>query len=111
MCLCVYEGGCLFFATSLRLARVPPPVVGGAARFLSLETVRTVTSPAMPHSRGDVNTAQEAARAHQLLLCGPFCERAFLKSLSHERQEGPEGTTAPQWRGVLLIARYHQVLA
>ncbi len=44
MRLCVYEGG-LFFATSLRL--VPSPVVGRAARFLSLETVKTATSPAM----------------------------------------------------------------
>jgi hypothetical protein len=35
-----------------------------------------------------------------------FCERAFLESLSHKRQEGPGGTAAPQWRGVLLIARY-----
>ncbi len=51
MRLCVYEGG-LFFATSLRL--VPPPVMGRAARFLSLETVRTATSPAMSHHRGNV---------------------------------------------------------
>ncbi len=35
-----------------------------------------------------MNTVQEAARAHQLLLHGPFCERAFLKSLSRKRQEG-----------------------
>ncbi len=44
MRLCVYGGG-LFSVTSFR--SVPPPG-GGAARFPSLETVKTVTSPAMP---------------------------------------------------------------
>jgi hypothetical protein len=43
MRLCVYGGG-LFSVTSFR--SVPPPG-GGAARFPSLETVKTVTSPAM----------------------------------------------------------------
>jgi hypothetical protein len=41
MRLCVYGGG-----NGFRV--VPPPVAGGAARFPSLKTVKTVTSPAMP---------------------------------------------------------------
>ncbi len=42
-----------------------------------------------------MNKAQEAARAHQLLLHGPFCERAFLESLCHKRQEGAWGYYCP----------------
>ncbi len=38
--------GGLIFRNGVRV--VPPPVAGGAARFPSLETVKTVTSPAMP---------------------------------------------------------------
>ncbi len=100
--LCIY-GGSLFSVTGFRL--VPPPV-GEPHAFPPSRPWELQPLQQCPHSWGNVNTAQEAARAHQLLLSGPFCERAFLESLSHKRQEGPEGTTAPQWRGVLLIARY-----
>ncbi len=47
--LCVYAfmrlWGGLIFRNGFRV--VPPPVAGGAARFPSLKTVKTVTSPAM----------------------------------------------------------------
>ncbi len=47
------------FLKSLRLCVYAfPPPGGGAARFPSLETVKTVTSK---HCRDSVNTAQEAA--------------------------------------------------
>jgi hypothetical protein len=99
MRLCVYEGG-LFFATSLRL--VPPPVVGRAARFLSLETVKTATSPAMLTLPRQSEYSAGGGQGAPATTPWPFLlERAFLESLSHKRQEGPEGTTAPQWRGVL----------
>jgi hypothetical protein len=104
MRLCVYEGG-LFFATSLRL--VPPPVVGKAARFLSLETVKTATSPAMSHHRGNVNTAQEAARAHQLLLRGPFSLKGPFSNLSPTRdRRGLRVLLPPSGEVFYKFARY-----
>jgi hypothetical protein len=67
--------GGLIFRNGFRV--VPPPVAGGAARFPLLQARDrengNLSSVQCPHRRGgDVNTAQEAARAHQLLLPWPF---------------------------------------
>ncbi len=50
-----------------------------------------------------MSTVQKAASEHQLLLHGLFlCSNLFPA----RGRKGPGGTDAPQWRGVLLIARY-----
>jgi hypothetical protein len=92
MRLCVYGWG-LFSVTSFRL--VPPPG-GGAARFPFLETVKTVTSPAMPTLPRQCEYSAGGGQGAPATTLWPFLlERAFLKSLSHKRQEGPGGDFGP----------------
>jgi hypothetical protein len=100
--LCIYEGG-LFSVTGFCL--VPPPA-GEQHAFPPLRptlTMRTVTSPAMPTLQRQCEYSPGHTSHYSMAL---FVKGPFSNLFPPRGRKGPGVTAAPQWRGVLLIARY-----
>jgi hypothetical protein len=85
---------------------VPPPS-GGAARFPSLETVKMVTSPAMPTRPRPCEYSAGGGQGAPVTTLWPFLWKGLSQIPFPQGTGGAWGVLQPpQWRGVLLIARY-----